>query len=293
VNAGVLAGISGRTRVFGLIGHPVKHSLSPAMHTTQFARLGLDAVYLGFDVHPDRADRVAGAIRTLDLAGVNLTAPFKERVIPHLDRLTIAAEEAGAVNVIVNVGGHLTGYNTDGEGLVQDLQRRLGWRPGGAICAVLGAGGAGRAVAASLGAADAQEVHLVNRTYGRAASACEHLARSMPHIPFRPMPLDPVVFNAAAPRFDLVVNCLGPGAEPLVRAFDIHALPSTAVWCDINYWMAEPPRMTTCAARGLRTLDGLGMLLHQGALSFELFTGHPVPVEALEAVAVGDQDSLP
>ena len=282
----MISGISGRTRVFGLIGHPVKHSLSPAMHTAQFARLGLDAVYLGFDVHPDRADQVADAIRTLDLAGVNLTAPFKERVIPHLDRLTIAAEEAGAVNVIVNVGGHLTGYNTDGEGLVQDLARRLGWRPGGAACVVLGAGGAGRAVAASLGAADAREVVLVNRTFARAATACEHLARSMPHIPFRPMPLDPAVLNAAAPRFDLVVNCLGPGAEALVRAIDVDALPASSVWCDINYWMDEPPRVAACAARGLRTLDGLGMLLHQGALSFELFTGHPVPVEELESVAM-------
>ncbi len=274
--------ISGHTRVFGLIGHPVRHSLSPAMHTGLFRKLGLDAVYLAFDTPPERAGQVADAVRTLDLAGVNLTAPFKERVIPHLDRLTIAAEEAGAVNVITNVSGYLTGYNTDGEGLVQDLERRMRWRPGGMRCAVLGAGGAGRAVAASLGAADASEVLLLNRTFSRAREACEHLARSMPHIDFRPARLDAAAFAAMAPRLDLVVNCLGPGAEPLVRAFRVEPLPARAIWCDINYWMSEPPRVAACEARGLRTLDGLGMLLHQAALSFELFTGHPVPVADLE-----------
>lgn len=283
-------GISGRTRVFGLIGHPVRHSLSPKMHTALFSRLGLDAVYLAFDVHPRRADRVADAIRTLSLSGVNLTAPFKERVIPHLDRLTIAAEEAGAVNVITNVDGHLTGYNTDGEGLVQDLERRAGWRPGGKVCAVLGAGGAGRAVAVSLAAADAGVVYLFNRTFGKAADACEHMARSMPHITFRPGALYHRSFAAVAGQLDLVINCLGPGAEETVRTFDVDGLPEHAVWCDINYWMGAPPLVEACRARGLSTVDGLGMLLHQGALSFELFTGHPVAVEELEQIVGAGSD---
>ena len=283
-------GISGRTRVFGLIGHPVRHSLSPTLHTALFSRLGLDAVYLAFDVHPERADRVADAIRTLGLSGVNLTAPFKERVLPHMDRLTIAAEEAGAVNVITNVDGHLTGYNTDGEGLIQDLERRAGWRPGGRVCAVLGAGGAGRAVAVSLAAADAGVVYLFNRTFGKAADACEHMARSMPHITFRPAALYHRSFAEVAGELDLVVNCLGPGAEETVRRFDIDALPERALWCDINYWMEAPPLLRACRERGLQTLDGLGMLLHQGALSFELFTGHPVAVAELEQIVGEGRD---
>ena len=271
-------GISGHTRVFGLIGHPVRHSLSPRLHSALFKRLGLDAVYVAFDVHPDRAAGVSDAIRTLDLAGVNLTAPFKERVLPHLDRLTIAAEEAGAVNVVINVGGHLTGYNTDGEGLILSLEEDLGRRPAGARCAVLGAGGAGRAVAASLGA---RRVVILNRTEARAREACAHLARRMPGVPFESGPLNPAAFDALAPRLDLVFNCLGPGAERTVEAFPVAGLPPSAAWCDINYWMDEPPRMAACAARGLSTLDGLGMLLHQGALSFELFTGHPIGPDLL------------
>ncbi|RME28554.1 MAG: shikimate dehydrogenase, partial [Deltaproteobacteria bacterium] len=108
--------ISARTRVFGLVGHPVRHSLSPAMYNELFQRYGLDAVYVAFDVDPTRAEAVADAVRTLGLVGVNLTVPFKERVLPALDHMTVAAEEAGAVNVVIHVGGTLTGYNTDGEG---------------------------------------------------------------------------------------------------------------------------------------------------------------------------------
>ena len=145
--------ISGRTRIYGLVGHPVRHSLSPAMHNALFGKLSLDAVYLAFDVDPRRAEGVTDAIRTLDLVGVNLTVPFKERVLPPLDHVTIAAEEAGAVNVVINVDGWLTGYNTDGEGLLGALAEEHGFNAKAQRCVVLGAGGAGRAVASALAAA--------------------------------------------------------------------------------------------------------------------------------------------
>ena len=269
--------ISGHTRIFGLVGHPVRHSLSPEMHTALFRKLGLDAVYVAFDVDPDRAGAVADAIRTLDLVGVNLTVPFKERVLPHLDHLTTAAREAGAVNCVINVDGHLTGYNTDGAGLLGALDEEHGFDAKGAVVAVLGAGGAGRAVASSLSAAGA-EVHLLNRTVARAQAACDVIAA-------KPGPLTPEGFRRP---FDLVVNCLGGGAEALVSALPLDHLPQTAIWCDINYWMKDPPQVAEASARGLRTSTGLGMLLHQGALSFELFTGHPVePSELREVLSSG------
>ena len=263
--------ISGRTRIFGLVGHPVRHSLSPEMHTALFQRLGLDAVYVAFDVDPARADRVADAIRTLDLVGVNLTVPFKERVLPHLDHLTIAAREAGAVNVVIHVDGHLTGYNTDGAGLVASLAEEHGFDPADTRCAVLGAGGAGRAVAASL--AQSAEVTLFNRTLARAEAAAADLGLTA--APFEDFGDQP---------FDLVVNCLGGGAEELVEALPIERLPDSAIWVDANYWNPRPPRLAACQARGLRTSTGLGMLVHQGALSFELFTGHPVEASELRSI---------
>lgn len=278
------SGISGHTRVYGLIGHPVRHSLSPRMHTTLFGRIGLDAVYLAFDVHPDRSAQVGDAIRTLDLVGVNLTVPFKERVIGQLDQQTQAVEEAGAANVVTHIDGWLTGYNTDGEGLVRSLADEQGWRPEGKRCLVLGAGGAGRAVAASLAAAGAERVCILNRTEGRALAAVEHLGLFSPGVAFDTAPLTPQAMAWEAPGCDLVVNCLGSGGKPAVQAFDLGPLPAHALWVDINYWMADPPQQDACASRGLRFVDGMGMLIHQGALSFELFTGHPIDPAELRGI---------
>jgi shikimate dehydrogenase len=273
--------ISGRTRIYGLVGHPVRHSLSPAMHNALFGKLSLDAVYLAFDVDPRRAEGVTDAIRTLDLVGVNLTVPFKERVLPHLDHVTIAAEEAGAVNVVINVDGWLTGYNTDGEGLLGALAEEHGFNAKAQRCVVLGAGGAGRAVASALAAAGAQAVTLLNRDVARAERAAAQLGERHPGCSLHGAPLHPGWFGENAEGADLVVNCLGGGTEALVESLPIAPLPSSAIWCDINYWMSAPPRLSACAARGLRTSSGLGMLVHQGALSFELFTGYPIAASEL------------
>ncbi len=276
--------ISGHTLVYGLVGHPVRHSLSPQMHTTLFTELGLDAVYVAFDVDPKDAAKVADAVRTLDVRGVNLTIPFKEGVLDHLDRVTVAGDEAGAVNCIVNLEGFLTGYNTDGEGLIMALEEEHGFSPRGKRIVVLGAGGAGRAIAASMGAARAREVTLLNRTVSRAEEAAARIQRRQLHTAYRGGPLDPDGFDAVVDRADLVVNCLGGGAEATVRAFPFERLKETAIWNDINYWMPNPPGVAECAALGIRVSDGLGMLLHQGALSFELFTGHPVEVSRLRTL---------
>jgi shikimate dehydrogenase len=254
------------------------------MHNALFARFGLDGVYLAFDVHPDRAEQVASAIRTLDLVGVNLTVPFKERVVPLLDRRTQAVEEAGAANVVTNVDGWLTGYNTDGEGLVRSLEEECDWRPAGRRCLVLGAGGAGRAVAASLAAGGAARVCILNRTVARARRATEHLARFSPQVAFSAGALSAQVMAAEAPQTDLVVNALGGGARDAVASLDIGPLPRESLWVDINYWMADPPQTAACAARGVQFVNGMGMLIHQGALSFELFTGHPIEPAELRRI---------
>lgn len=272
--------ISGHTRVFGLLGHPVRHSLSPEMHTALFRQLGLDAVYVAFDVLPQRAGQVADSIRTLDLVGVNLTVPFKESVLPHLDHLTLAAREAGAVNCVINVDGYLTGYNTDGAGLMAALDEEFGFQAAGQTCLVLGAGGAGRAAAASLAARGAKHVVLMNRTRARAERAVAEIVR--PGLVAEG--LDAASWSRWADAAGLVVNCLGGGAEARVEALDVGRLPTSAVWYDINYWMKDPPALKACQERGLRVGSGLGMLIHQGALSFELFTGCPVQPDDLRQI---------
>ncbi|MES2638915.1 MAG: shikimate dehydrogenase [Myxococcota bacterium] len=276
--------ITGRTRVFGLVGHPVRHSLSPAMHNELFRRKRIDAIYVALDVPPARAAGVADAIRTLALAGVNLTVPFKERVVPGLDRLSESARLAGAVNVVLREDGALVGHNTDGEGYVRALVEEMGVLPAGRRAIVLGAGGTGRAVAAALAAHGAVDVHLLNRTEARAESACTSLAAAYPITRFTPGPLTSEAFDAVATGAELVINCTSGDATPAVAALDIRGLPRGAVWTDANYWMADPPQLVACAARGVRIQRGIGMLMHQGALSFALFTEVAVDIDTIRGV---------
>ena len=274
--------ITGRTRVFALLGHPIHHSLSPGMHNELFRRKRVDAVYVALEVALEDAAKVGDALRTLALAGCNLTVPFKEEVIPALDALDPSAEAAGAVNVVVAEGRRLVGHNTDGKGYIDALRHELDVDPHGARAAVLGAGGSGRAVAAALAEAGAAEVHLFNRTLARAERAAGALSARFPTTRFRAACLEPAAFGGQA--WDLVVNCVaGPGA-PAVAALPVDALQPGSVWTDANYWMADPPRLAACAAHGVRIQRGIGMLLHQGARSFRLFTGVDVDVETVRGV---------
>lgn len=274
--------ITGHTKVFALVGHPIQHSLSPAMHNELFRRQGIDAVYVALDTEPKRADQVGQAIRALGLSGCNLTVPFKERVLDALDALSPAAEAAGAVNVIVNESGRLVGHNTDGEGYLRALREELGIDPRGAHCAVLGAGGTGRAVAAALAGAGASRITLFNRTAVRAEIAVTRLAGRFPQVTVLAASLNRAAFSAQ--QFTVVVNCLsGPGA-PAAGQLDVQHLAAGGVWTDANYWMADPPQLAACAARGLRIQRGIGMLMHQGALSFGLFTGIAVDADTIRGV---------
>jgi len=257
------------------------------MHNAMLRAREINAVYVLFDSHPDTAGAVAQSLRTLDIAGVNLTVPFKERIVPFLDEMTPAAREAGAVNLVIQVEGELTGFNTDGAGLMAALEEEHGWHSEGRSAVVMGAGGAARAVAASLAAAGASRVTFLNRGLARGERACEQLHEVHPKTEFGVLPLEGESMKQAAPGADLVVNCLASGGEEVVRRFDVSGLPPHVIWADINYWMAEPPQLAVCRAQGLRVSDGLGMLVHQGAISFELFTGEPVTAaemrQALEA----------
>ncbi|MGB9826408.1 MAG: shikimate dehydrogenase family protein, partial [Desulfofundulus sp.] len=161
--------ISGRTRVCGLFGFPVEHSFSPAMHNAAFRHLGLDFVYVAFPVPPRELGAAVTAIRALNLAGVNVTVPHKEKVILYLDELTDGARLAGAVNTIVPQGGRLVGHNTDGAGFLRFLTDDIGLDPAGKSVFILGAGGAARALAVYLALNGVEQLLVANRTLSRAA----------------------------------------------------------------------------------------------------------------------------
>ena len=258
-----------------MIGDPVEHSLSPAIHNAAFAAAGLDWRCVALAVRAGDVPAALTGVRAMGLRGLSVTMPHKAAVLDGVDRLSPAATALGSVNCIVVRGGQLIGANTDGEGFVRGVQDDFGWSPEGAVCVVLGAGGAARAVVRSLAAAGAAEVVVVNRSVERARTAAQ-LAGAQGRVG----DVSDVV------RAQLVVNAtpVGMGTDAAVP-LDPDLLGAQHLVAELIY---HPPRtalMTAAAARGARTANGISMLVHQAAVAFEHWTGVEAPVETMRSAA--------
>ena len=272
---------SGGPYRLGVIGDPVAHSLSPDLHQPALDQLGIPALYERW--HTAAADlmsRVEG-LRDAKFLGASVTVPHKIAVKDLLDVVSPAALRAGAVNTIVNRGGALFGDNTDIVGFRVTVSDALGGRTP-QVAVVLGAGGAARAVVLALEAAGAGEIVVSNRDAERAAQ----LARELDPAPVRPMRLDEEFLVRELPRADVLVNAtsLGwhPGETPVALP-RLDLLPAGALVADLTY--RDTDLLLAAQRRGLKTVDGLPMLVHQGARAFELWTGSPAPVETMMAAA--------
>jgi shikimate dehydrogenase len=276
----VPVGLSASTHVVGVMGFPVAHSLSPLLHNTAFAHLGVDWVSVGFAVHPGHAAAALAGARELGVRGLSVTMPHKEDVAAAVAVRTPVAERLAAVNCVADDHGVWLGDNTDGAGLVAALARGGRFEPGGRRCLVVGAGGAARAVVAALAAAGASEVVVVNRTPGRAAAAAALAG-----------PAGRVGTAEDARSSDLVVNATPAGMDGVdgaPAAWPVHPglLGPGQVVVDLVYHPPVTPWLEAAAARGATVLNGLGMLVHQAALQVERWTGREAPVDAMwEAVA--------
>ncbi|MCA9810777.1 MAG: shikimate dehydrogenase, partial [Candidatus Dadabacteria bacterium] len=206
--------VKATTKIYGIFGHPVSHSLSPLMHNSAFAALGLDCVYTAFDVHPDDIARAADAIRALGISGVNVTIPHKQAIMPHLDEVSPDAKHTGAVNTVKNEGGRLTGYNTDVGGFMRDAREELGISPEGASILLLGAGGAARAVISAFGMNGAKRIAIANRTPGKAEKLAEEFGRFFPDTVIYPVDSgDAGAMTKELGLTDLLVNSTSGGME--------------------------------------------------------------------------------
>lgn len=285
--------LDGRTKICGIIGHPLEHTLSPLMHNAAFVHLGLNFIYLPFNVFPEDLERAIAGLRALNFVGFNVTYPYKENVINYLDELDKGAGLAGAVNTVVRCGDKLRGCNTDGAGLVRFLETEAGFSAGGKRVLVLGAGGAAKAIAVHLALAGAKEITIANRTFEKAGKLAEVInaktassSRALPWNPSRDSregeenaPLKEAV--AAA---DLVVQTTPLGMHPkdnVCPSFPYEALYKRQVVVDIIYHPARTLFLMEAAKRGARVYNGTGMLLHQGAMAFELWTGKEPPLKIM------------
>lgn len=276
--------ISGRTRILGIFGDPVAHSLSPLMQNVALAAAGIDAVYVPFHVRPENLATAVAAIRSLELWGVNVTVPHKEQVAPLLDAIDPAARLIGAVNTIVNRDGVLTGYNTDAPGLLRSLAEDLRFEPAARRILLLGAGGACRAALVALGRAGAAWVGIANRTRSRAEALAAASAEPLAGTTLAPCGLDAMELSALLPQVDLLINTSAAGLKgESFTDFPWHDLAPGALVYDMVYGRGGTPFLRTARARGHRTADGLGMLAAQGEEAFFLWTGQRPPDGVMKA----------
>ncbi len=264
-------------RLFGVLGDPVDHSLSPAMHNAAFAATDLPYLYLRFRVPPDALAEALREARRLDVGGLNLTLPLKQAALGLVDDATPEARRIGAVNTVVFENGRLRGDNTDARGFLRALEGRI--RLDGAHAVLIGAGGSARAVGTAL-ATRCSHVTIANRTIGRAAE----LARALEALgPVRTTvaSLDALEDGVGLSDVRLVVNTTstGLGAEPIPVRHG--ATPHECLFMDVVYGAQPTPFLRAAARARRRTLDGSDMLLHQGALAFETWTGRPAPLDVM------------
>lgn len=265
--------LTAATRLAGVVGRPVRHSLSPVIHNAWLAAAGLDGAYVAFSLAPERFSAFVEGFRGGSLAGVNVTLPFKTDALAAADRVSPRARTAGAANVLVfEADGSVTADNTDGEGLLYAFARQApGFRPESGPLVLFGAGGAARGAAAAFLEAGCPEVRLVNRTRSRAEAVAEALGGRV-----RVLDLTDAALDGAAALINASSAGLGPDAPPPP---DFSAAPAGAVAMDMTYKPLRTPFLEAAAARGLATVDGIDMLIGQARPAFEAFFGRPPPAE--------------
>ena len=283
--------ITGKTSLVGLIGWPVAHSLSPTMHNAAFAELGIDWAYVPLPVHPKDVQQALKGLMALNFVGANVTVPHKQAVMRYLDELSDASQITGAVNTIHLKDGKFYGHNTDASGFLNAL-KESDCDPSGLRVAVLGAGGAARAVVYSLAQAEAASIVVFNRTAERAAFLVDDLAEAFPDSKLGFELLTVEALAGLNNSVDLVVNTTSVGMYPDVDESPWPAevaIPDNAVFNDLVYNPPETVFLAAARTAGGKSIDGLGMLVHQGAFAFETWTGQQAPIEVMRQACL---DSL-
>lgn len=290
--------IDGQTALFGFIAHPARHSRSPRMHNLSFDYWGINARYLAFDVAPDGLTGTLAGIRSMGIAGVNLSMPFKQTVVPLLDGLTARAQRIQAVNTIKNEAGKLIGDSTDGAGVFQDLQHQ-GMSLTNQHIMVLGAGGAGKAIIAAALDYNVASVTVFKRHNERYAGVQQWLDQLRPTTTV-PLKLcayeDQQRMQQIARTSDLIINATNIGmttaGTPLPLAIIRQLRPRQTVY-DVIYQPLETTFLRLARQQGCATHNGLGMLIWQGALAFEFWTGKQMPIQQVRQDMLASIQALP
>lgn len=276
--------LSGHTLPFAVLGHPIGHTLSPIMHNRSLESLGMDAIYLAFDVAPEKLMDVLPRMGDMGFGGVNLTVPLKEVAFRGIETLDESARRLGAVNTVQYVDGAMVGHNTDGVGVVKAIQEAFGASLAGASVFVLGSGGAGRAVAITCASQGAARLGITDLDEPRAQKVAAEIKTLGTSARIGVVPPVPPTWERTALSADLVIQCTPVG----MKTTDTPLLPPSAfranqMLLDLVYMYPETGIMAHAREAGAEAANGLGMLLHQGAHSFRIWTGRDADVDAMRA----------
>ncbi len=275
--------VDGATQVVGVIGWPVKHSLSPPMHNAAFRTLGLNWVYIACEVHPDHIPQAIAGVRGLGIRGLNVTIPHKAAVVPHLDDVSPLSHTLGVVNTIENDDGHLSGDSTDGPGFVRALEE-AGEGIAENRVVLVGAGGSARAVALAVAEEAPADLVIVNRTLERAVALAELVKQGGRLEAVRAIALDSPEVADVVSSAHVIIDATPVGMYPHTDVTPVISpewLQAGQLVCDLTYNPRETVLLEAARSARARVLDGTGMLVHQGAIAVERWTGQQAPVEVM------------
>ncbi len=272
--------ISGKTKVCGIIGDPIEHTMSPVMHNAAFKNKGVDYVYLAFRVKKEELGKAIEGMRSLNIKGLNITIPHKVAVIQFLDELDTLADKIGAINTIVNRKGVLKGYNTDATGFLQALLER-GIEPKEKRVVILGAGGASRAISFIL-AERGSSLVILNRTWDKAEVCADRISEIF-QSEATALKLNRENLATALSEADILVNATSVGMNPNINETPVtsNLLKPGLIVFDIVYNPIKTRLQREAEVVGATVISGLDMLVWQGALAFEKWTGLKAPVELM------------
>ena len=274
--------INRKTKIYGLIGYPVKHTFSPLMHNAAFESLGINAIYLPFEVRPENLQSSLSYMKSIGVCGLNVTIPHKEKVLEYLDEIDKEASLIKAVNTIVIKNGRLKGFNTDGKGFVNSLKEGFGISPKGKRFFIMGAGGASRAISFSLALRGASRIVLVDKIRKKAINLARSLTRNTPCEAVA-LKKDKKAIKELILNSDVFINASPCGmklSDP--KVMEPEFLHKGLFVYDIIYNPRITKLLKDAKKRGARISNGAGMLLNQGAISFKLWTGRKAPVRIMK-----------
>ncbi|KXT77321.1 Shikimate/quinate 5-dehydrogenase I beta [Streptococcus sp. DD10] len=269
--------IDGHTRLAAVVASPIKHSISPFIHNRAFELTGVNGVYIAWDIVAEDLAETVQNIRRYDMFGINLSMPYKEVVLPHLDELTPVARMVGAVNTVINSNGTLIGHNTDGKGFFKSLPE---FKIKGANIVVLGAGGAAKAIIsqAILDGVSSVAIFVRKKSIEKTRSIYPNLGDQISVYDLEDIQSLVRLLTGA----DLLVNATSVGMDGLSNPISEEVVfPSQLLVADVIYQPFETPFLKQAKKQGLKTVNGLGMLLYQAAEAFEIWTNHAMPTEVI------------